>query len=66
MITVPSQIRDFAEWHGGCRHALVWALEISSSEVDELLSAARRRLGSVRGLRWRNCGASVHSSAPIW
>ena len=44
MITVPSQIRDFAEWHGGCRHALVWALEISSSEVDELLSAARRRL----------------------
>lgn len=52
MITVPSQIRDFPEWHGGCRHALVWALEVDTVAVRALVEQGRERLAGIVAPRY--------------
>lgn len=44
MRIVPNQDRDFTEWHGGCRHALVWALDVDTPAVRERVSEARSLL----------------------
>lgn len=52
MMTVPSQVRDFVEWHGGCTHALVWAVEVDTAEVRGLVEAARTRLEGMLAPRY--------------
>ncbi len=42
--TIACQDRDFPEWHGGRRHAYVWALELDAPALLECLDAARSRL----------------------
>ena len=44
-LTIASEDRDFAEWHGGRTHAAVWAFELDLPEVREMIAAAHRRLG---------------------
>lgn len=46
-LTVACEDRDFVEWHGGHRHAAVWAFELDLPEVRSLLGAASDRLGSL-------------------
>lgn len=36
--------RDFTEWHGGCRRALVWAVDADLPEVRDRIDDARSRL----------------------
>ena len=45
--TVACQDRDFVEWHGGCRQALVWAALVDTDGVREAVAAARGRLADV-------------------
>lgn len=47
MITVPTQVRDFVEWHGGCTHALVWAVEVDEPRIRAMVSQARARLEGI-------------------
>lgn len=47
MILVPSQERDFVEWHGGCPTALVWAIDLRDPALAAQVAAARARLGDV-------------------
>ena len=42
--TIACEDRDFPEWHGGRRHALVWALELHAPELQGCLADARSRL----------------------
>lgn len=42
--TTACQDRDFPEWHGGRRHALVWALELDDTELQRTVADARQRL----------------------
>lgn len=44
MTTQPVIDADFVEWHGGCRHALVWAVDLDRDDVVALTSRARERL----------------------
>ena len=43
-VTRPIEDRDFAEWHGGCRHALVWLIDVDVPAVREAVAYARARL----------------------
>ena len=43
-VTRPIEDRDFAEWHGGCRHALVWLIDVDVPAVREAVADARARL----------------------
>lgn len=45
--TIACQDRDFPEWHGGRRHAYVWALELPEPDVRECLAEARSRLSGL-------------------
>lgn len=45
--TVACEDRDFPEWHGGCRHALVWAVDADVEGVREAVRDARGRLATV-------------------
>lgn len=45
--TIACQDRDFPEWHGGRRHALVWALELDTTDLHECVDAARSRLSGL-------------------
>ncbi|MHA6525981.1 2'-5' RNA ligase family protein [Tessaracoccus sp. G1721] len=45
--SVACEDRDFVEWHGGCRHALVWAVEADVDEVRAAVSSARGHWGDV-------------------
>ena len=45
--TIACEDRDFPEWHGGRRHAYVWALEIPAPDLQECLHAARNRLAGL-------------------
>lgn len=45
--TVACQDRDFAEWHGGCTHALVWAALVDVDDVRSAVCEARGRLAEV-------------------
>lgn len=42
--TTACQDRDFPEWHGGRKHALVWALLLDDPAVQQCVAAARVRL----------------------
>ncbi|MEO7586463.1 MAG: 2'-5' RNA ligase family protein [Arachnia sp.] len=42
--TIACDDRDFPEWHGGCSHALVWALELDQPDLVTAVAAARARL----------------------
>lgn len=53
MKTVPNQDRDFVEWHGGCRRAAVWALDVDTAAVRETLGAARSGLAPLLLARYR-------------
>lgn len=44
MRLLANQDRDFTEWHGGCRRALVWAIDADLPEVHAVLADARNRL----------------------
>ncbi|MBK7822519.1 MAG: 2'-5' RNA ligase family protein [Tessaracoccus sp.] len=46
-VTTPIEDRDFAEWHGGCRHALVWVIDVDVPAVREAVAEARARLGGL-------------------
>ncbi|MGA4506993.1 2'-5' RNA ligase family protein [Propionibacteriaceae bacterium G1746] len=46
MWTLPSRIGDTPDWHGGRRHALVWAV-LLDEPAHQLTAAARGRLGGV-------------------
>ncbi len=43
-VTRPIEDRDFAEWHGGCRHALVWLIDVDVPAVRDAVASARGRL----------------------
>lgn len=43
MHTIACRDEDFTAWHGGCRHALVWALDVDVPPVREAVAAARER-----------------------
>lgn len=45
--TVACEDRDFVEWHGGCRHALVWAVEADTDGVRTAVESARAHWGDV-------------------
>lgn len=45
--TVACRDRDFAEWHGGCTHALVWAILVDTDGVREAVGDARGRLSGL-------------------
>lgn len=47
MITLPCEDRDFPEWHGGCRHALVWVIELPDPRVQASLEEASGLLGDL-------------------
>ena len=51
--TVACEDRDFPEWHGGCRHALVWAVDADIEGVREAVRDARDRLATVLLPRYR-------------
>lgn len=51
--TIACQDRDFPEWHGGRRHAYVWALELSEPELRKCVDAARARLAGLVLPRYR-------------
>jgi 2'-5' RNA ligase len=51
--TVACEDRDFPEWHGGCRHALVWAVDADIEGVREAVRDARDRLVTVLLPRYR-------------
>lgn len=42
--TLACQDRDFPEWHGGRSHALVWALMLHESDIEQCVAASRLRL----------------------
>ena len=44
MTTEPVIDADFVEWHGGCPHALVWAVDLDRDDVTALTARARARL----------------------
>ncbi|MDF1488971.1 2'-5' RNA ligase family protein [Tessaracoccus caeni] len=43
-LTIASEDRDFAEWHGGRTHAAVWAFDLDPPEVRGMIAAAHRCL----------------------
>ncbi|MGO1489240.1 MAG: 2'-5' RNA ligase family protein [Arachnia sp.] len=51
--TSACQDRDFPEWHGGRSHALVWALMLDASDIEQCLTAARGRLAGLLLPRYR-------------
>lgn len=45
--TLACEDRDFPEWHGGCRHAMVWAVDADVSAVRAAVEEARELLADV-------------------
>lgn len=45
--TIACEDRDFVEWHGGCEHALVWAVEADAAPVRAAVASARERWSDV-------------------
>lgn len=45
--TLVTEDRDFVDWHGGCRHALVWVADVDTPAVRDAVAAMRERLGGL-------------------
>lgn len=45
--TIACRDEDFADWHGGCRRAAVWAIEADTPSVAAAVAALREQWGAL-------------------